>query len=63
MEVYQNGTFSTDQAAVYLGVKPSTIRAWVQKRRIPYVKVGRLTRFLQRDLDAFLEQGRIPAAS
>ena len=27
------------------GVKPWTIRAWVSQRKIPYTKVGRLTRF------------------
>lgn len=27
------------------GVRPWTIRAWVSQRRIPFTKVGRLTRF------------------
>lgn len=27
------------------GVKAWTIRAWVSQRRIPFTKVGRLTRF------------------
>ena len=27
------------------GVRPWTVRAWVSQRRIPFTKVGRLTRF------------------
>jgi len=27
------------------GVKPWTIRGWVSQRKIPYTKVGRLTRY------------------
>ncbi len=63
MDTAANGTLTAEQAATYIGVRPSTIRAWVLARRIPFVKVGRLTRFLKHDLDQFLENGRVPAAS
>lgn len=57
------GTWGNDQAATYLGVTPLTLRVWTSKRRVPFVKVGRLTRFLKVDLDEFLEQHRVPATS
>ena len=55
------GTWDNDQAAAYLGCTPDTLRVWVSKRRVPFVKVGRLTRFLRRDLDEWLEQNRVLA--
>lgn len=32
-------------AAAYLGVSRSTLQTWVWKRRVPFVRVGALTRF------------------
>ena len=58
---HPDSTWSNDQAASYLGCTPDTLRVWVSKRRVPHVKVGRLTRFLKKDLDDFLEQNRVPA--
>jgi excisionase family DNA binding protein len=35
-----------DEVCVKLGgVRPWTIRGWVSQRKIPFTKVGRLTRF------------------
>lgn len=56
------GTWGNDQAAAYLGCTPDTLRVWVSKRRVPHLKIGRLTRFLKQDLDEFLEQRRVPVA-
>ena len=61
MEGIPEGTWNNDQAASYLGCTPDTLRVWVSKRRVPFVKVGRLTRFLKWDLDDFLERNRVPA--
>lgn len=36
------------------GVKPWTVRAWVSQRRIPFTKVGRLTRFPERGIDLWI---------
>ena len=36
------------------GVKPYTIRAWVSQRRIPYTKVGRLTRFPEAQINEWV---------
>ncbi len=54
-------TWSNDEAAAYLGCRPDTLRVWVSRKRVPYVKIGRLTRFLQRDLDKWIESHRVGA--
>lgn len=44
------------EAGQILGVKPTTLQIWrcTQRYPLPYVKVGRLVRYRQSDLDAFL---------
>ena len=56
-----DGVWDTYRAADYLGCAPGTLRNWTSKRRVPYRKVGRLTRFLKRDLDDWLEGCRVEA--
>jgi excisionase family DNA binding protein len=41
------------EAAQLLSVKPRTIYAWVQERRIPFRRAGRLLRFDRADLLAW----------
>jgi len=53
------GTWGNDEAAVFLGCTPGTLRVWVSKRRVPFVRVGRLVRFRRKDLEEFLEQNRV----
>jgi excisionase family DNA binding protein len=47
-----------EQAAAYLGVAPQTLSAWAAHKRydLPLVKLGRLVRYRQRDLDEWLEK-------
>jgi excisionase family DNA binding protein len=42
------------EAAAFLRLKPSTIRAWVSQRRIPFVKLGRLVRIRRADAEALI---------
>lgn len=44
-------------AAEYLGISTGTLDVWRSTKRyaIPYVKVGRLVKYRQSALDAFLE--------
>jgi excisionase family DNA binding protein len=50
------------EAADYLGLKVSTLRAWTLRRRIPYVKLGlRAVRIRLSDLEALVEAGTVPA--
>jgi excisionase family DNA binding protein len=40
----------------YTGLAPDTIYKVVSQRRIPFIKVGRLVKFNQGTLDAWLKQ-------
>lgn len=44
------------ESANFLGVKPTTLQIWRCTKRypLPYIKVGRLVRYRQSALDAFL---------
>lgn len=46
------------QLAKYLDAKPGTIRSWVFKRQIPFVKIGVLVRFERAAIDDWLEDRR-----
>ena len=48
------------EAALIATVKPSTIASWLVQRKLPRVKVGRLTRIWRQDLNALLRAGRVP---
>jgi len=45
-----------NEAAQILDLKPGTLQVWRSTKRypLPYVKVGRLVRYRQSDLDDFL---------
>ena len=50
-----SGLLTVPEAAALLRLKPSTIRAWVCKRKIPFVKLGRLVRIKRSDAEALIE--------
>lgn len=49
------------EAAEYLGVATQTLYNWraTGRVRIPYVRLGRLVKYIRADLDAYLERQRI----
>ena len=50
---------SVREAANYMGLSTHTLYTMVSQRRIPYIKVGRLTKFDVGLLDAWLKQHRV----
>ena len=46
------------ETALLLRLQPSTIRAWILKRLIPFVKVGRLVRVRRSDVEALIAAGQ-----
>ena len=50
---------SIQEAAVYTGLAVPTLYKMVSQRRIPYVKVGRLTKFDLGLLDAWIKQNTV----
>jgi predicted DNA-binding transcriptional regulator AlpA len=51
-----------EEAAAFLGLKPSTLAAWRHQGRGPrYLKIGRSCFYLERDIETWLnEQAVIP---
>lgn len=49
------------ECASRTGMKVSTWRAWILRRRVPYHKIGRSIRVAEVDLEKLLELSRIPA--
>jgi excisionase family DNA binding protein len=44
--------------ADYLGIKPSTVYALVEEKRIPHYRIGRLIRFKREEIDLWMEGNR-----
>lgn len=53
---------TVEQAAEALGLAPATLRAWVWRRKIEHVRIGRCVRISQAVIDGLLERGTVPAA-
>jgi excisionase family DNA binding protein len=47
------------QVADYIGLAEDTLYAMVSQRRIPFVKVGRLTKFDRGAIDAWLDRNTV----
>ena len=47
-----------EDTAKALSVKPETVREWLRTGKLKGVKVGRLWRVREGDLEAFLEKGK-----
>lgn len=55
------GLLTIAEAGALLRLQPSTIRAWVFRRKIPYVKVGRLVRVRRADIERLIAISTVPA--
>ena len=54
---------TVERAADRLGLAPSTIRTWIARKRIDYVKVGGAVRIPETVIDAIVARGTVPARS
>lgn len=52
---------SLPEAAECLGLSVKTLRMWVWRRSIDYVRVGRCIRISDETLDKIIERGTVPA--
>lgn len=50
---------TVEEAAEQLNVSVRNVREHIYRRRLPIVKVGRLVRIEQSELQAFIERGRV----
>lgn len=55
------GLLTIAEASAILRLQPSTMRAWVLRRKIPYVKVGRLVRVRRADIERLIAISTVPA--
>lgn len=60
-DIQPNDLLTLAEAAIRLRLKVSTLRDWILKRRLPYVKVGRLIRIRRSDLEALIAANLVPA--
>ncbi len=52
-----------DEASEYLGISKLTLYGWVSARKIRFVKIGRLVKFKQQDLDQWIDGHTVMARS
>ena len=57
----EGGMLTVPQAADRLGLRPSTMRAWIAARRIAFVRLGRAIRIPAREVERLLTDGYVPA--
>ena len=47
--------------AEFLGLKPATLRAWMMRRKIGFVRLGRAVRIPVSELERLIDHGLVPA--
>jgi excisionase family DNA binding protein len=55
--------FSVDEIAGYLGVKRDTVYKWIERRKMPAHKVGRLWKFRKEEVDLWVRTGSTKSVS
>ncbi len=51
---------TVEQAAERLGLRVSTLRAWVLRRKISYAKIGRSVRIPEQEIERIIRENTIP---
>ena len=58
--INQDNYINLDEAAKYLGIKPTTLRSWIKdpKNEVPAHKVGRMLKFKRSEIDVWVNSGK-----
>ena len=56
-KIIENRWLSVDEIAAYLGVKRDTIYKWIERKKMPAHKVGRLWKFRKEEVDEWVKSG------
>ena len=48
-----------DDFSDYIGVTKGTLYVWVCRKKIPYVKIGKLVKFDMKEIEPWIKQRRI----
>ena len=56
----QENYINLEEAAVYLGIKPATLRSWIKDPdiEVPAHKVGRMWKFKRSEIDEWINSGK-----
>jgi excisionase family DNA binding protein len=57
----QSQLLTISESARLLRLAPATIRDWTLKRKIPFVKIGRLVRLRREDVEEVIRRSIVPA--
>ena len=49
------------ESADWLGLRVPTLRDWIWRRKIPYVKLGRSVRIAEETIEQLIAEGTVPA--
>lgn len=55
----RKGLISVDDLSDHLGISINTIYSWVNQRKIPYIKVGRLLKFDFDDIQEWIQNKKV----
>lgn len=55
----KNRLINIHEVSAILGTAVNTIYSWVNQRKIPYVKVGRLLRFDPKDIESWISKNKV----
>ena len=59
MGIIQKKLIDVNELAAMLGVSIHTIYSWVSEKKVPYVKIGRLTRFDLETIHKWIDQNTV----
>ena len=48
-----------EEIAIYLGVKPATVRTWIKTKDLPAHRIGKLWKFKRSEVDEWINSGKI----
>ena len=54
----QERWLSVDEIAAHMGVNPDTVYKWIERRKLPAHKMGRLWKFKASEVDEWVRQGK-----
>ena len=60
-ELRSKDLLTVAEAAAVLGIKEATVRAWILKRKVTYVKLGRVVRIPAKELEMLIERATVPS--
>ncbi len=49
---------SVEEIAAHLGVNPDTVYKWIERKKLPAHKVGRLWKFKATEVDEWVREGK-----